>query len=67
LKLLEDSVVPLGVLTFIVLAVILFGISPLRVGRRRRAGRALPRRLAKYPRRALWSSLAGCIIAVRSD
>jgi TRAP-type mannitol/chloroaromatic compound transport system permease large subunit len=65
LKMLEDSVVPLGVLTFIVLAVILFGITTASesagvgaVGALYLAG------LAKYPRRTLWSSLAGLVIGI---
>jgi TRAP-type mannitol/chloroaromatic compound transport system permease large subunit len=63
LKLLADSVVPLGVLTFIVLAVILFGITTASesagigaVGALYLAG------MAKYPKRALWSSLVGLLI-----
>jgi TRAP-type mannitol/chloroaromatic compound transport system permease large subunit len=63
LKLLADSVVPLGVLTFIVLAVILFGITTASesagigaVGALYLAG------MSKYPRRALWSSLVGLLI-----
>jgi TRAP-type mannitol/chloroaromatic compound transport system permease large subunit len=65
LKMLEDSVVPLGVLTFVVLAVILFGITTASesagvgaVGALYLAG------LAKYPRRVLWSSLAGLLIGI---
>ena len=65
LKMLEDSVVPLGVLTFVVLAVILFGITTASesagvgaVGALYLAG------LAKYPRRVLWSSLAGLVIGI---
>ena len=65
LKMLEDSVVPLGVLTFIVLAVILFGITTASesagvgaVGALYLAG------LAKYPRRTLWASLAGLVIGL---
>jgi len=65
LKMLEDSVVPLGVLTFVVLAVILFGITTASesagvgaVGALYLAG------LAKYPRRTLWSSIAGLVIGI---
>ncbi|HEY1291192.1 MAG TPA: TRAP transporter large permease subunit [Burkholderiales bacterium] len=65
LKMLEDSVVPLGVLTFIVLAVILFGITTASesagvgaVGALYLAG------FAKYPKRTLWSSLAGLLIGL---
>jgi TRAP-type mannitol/chloroaromatic compound transport system permease large subunit len=73
LKMLEDSVVPLGVLTFVVLAVILFGITTASesagvgaVGALYLAG------LAKYPRRTLWASLVGLVIgltlgAMRAD
>ena len=63
LKMLADSVVPLGVLTFIVLAVILFGITTASesagigsLGALYLAG------MAKYPRRTLWSSLVGLLI-----
>jgi TRAP-type mannitol/chloroaromatic compound transport system permease large subunit len=63
LKMLADSVVPLGVLTFIVLAVILFGITTASesagigaVGAMYLAG------MSKYPRRVLWSSLVGLLI-----
>ena len=65
LKMLEDSVVPLGVLTFVVLAVILFGITTASesagvgaVGALYLAG------FAKYPTRTLWSSLAGLLIGL---
>ncbi|HEY7238517.1 MAG TPA: TRAP transporter large permease subunit, partial [Burkholderiales bacterium] len=65
LKMLEDSVVPLGVLTFVVLAVILFGITTASesagvgaVGALYLAG------FAKYPKRTLWSSLAGLLIGL---
>jgi TRAP-type mannitol/chloroaromatic compound transport system permease large subunit len=65
LKMLEDSVVPLGVLTFVVLAVILFGITTASesagvgaVGALYLAG------LAKYPRRTLWASLVGLAIGL---
>jgi TRAP-type mannitol/chloroaromatic compound transport system permease large subunit len=65
LKMLEDSVVPLGVLTFVVLAVILFGITTASesagvgaVGALYLAG------FAKYPKRTLWSSLTGLLIGL---
>jgi TRAP-type mannitol/chloroaromatic compound transport system permease large subunit len=63
LKMLAESVVPLGVLTFIVLAVILFGITTASesagigaVGALYLAG------MSKYPRRVIWASLVGLII-----
>jgi TRAP-type mannitol/chloroaromatic compound transport system permease large subunit len=63
LKMLADSVVPLGVLTFIVLAVILFGITTASesagigaVGALYLAG------MSKYPRRTLWASFVGLLI-----
>lgn len=63
LKMLEASVMPLGLLTFIVLAVILMGITTATesagigsLGALYLAG------FAKYPRRALWSSLVGLVI-----
>jgi TRAP-type mannitol/chloroaromatic compound transport system permease large subunit len=65
LKMLADAVVPLGVLTFIVLAVILFGITTASesagigaVGALYLAG------MSKYPRRTLWSSRAGLMIGL---
>jgi TRAP-type mannitol/chloroaromatic compound transport system permease large subunit len=65
LKMLADSVVPLGVLTFIVLAVILFGITTASesagigaVGALYLAG------MSKYARRTLWGSLAGLLIGL---
>ena len=65
LKMLEDSVVPLGVLTFVVLAVILFGITTASesagvgaVGALYLAG------MAKYQRRTLWASFAGLLIGL---
>ncbi len=65
LKMLEFSVVPLGVLTFIVLAVILFGITTASESAGIGAlGALYLAALSKYPRRALWSSLAGGIIGV---
>jgi TRAP-type mannitol/chloroaromatic compound transport system permease large subunit len=63
LKMLAESVMPLGVLTFIVLAVILFGITTASesagigaVGALYLAG------MSKYPRRVIWSSLVGLAI-----
>jgi TRAP-type mannitol/chloroaromatic compound transport system permease large subunit len=63
LKMLADSVVPLGVLTFVVLAVILFGITTASesagigaVGALYLAG------MSKYPKRTLWASLIGFLI-----
>jgi TRAP-type mannitol/chloroaromatic compound transport system permease large subunit len=73
LKLLEDSVVPLGVLTFVVLAVILFGITTASESAGVGAlGAFYLAGLAKYQRRVLWSSLAGLIVgaglsALRGD
>jgi TRAP-type mannitol/chloroaromatic compound transport system permease large subunit len=63
LKLLQASVVPLGVLTFIVLAVILFGITTASESAGVGAlGALYLAGMAKYPRRTVWSSLAGLII-----
>ena len=63
LKMLQASVVPLGVLTFIVLAVILFGITTASESAGIGAlGALYLAGMAKYPRRVLWSSLAGLII-----
>ena len=54
---------PLGVLTFIVLAVILFGITTASesagIGA---AGALYLAGMSKYPRRVLWSSLVGLLI-----
>jgi TRAP-type mannitol/chloroaromatic compound transport system permease large subunit len=62
LKLLELSVVPLAILTFIVLAVILFGITTASESAGIGAlGAFYLAGFAKYPRRALWASLAGGI------
>ena len=62
LKLLESSVVPLAVLTFTVLAVILFGICTATESAGIGAlGALYLAGYAKYPSRALWSSLAGGI------
>jgi TRAP-type mannitol/chloroaromatic compound transport system permease large subunit len=63
LKLLQASVVPLGVLTFIVLAVILFGITTASESAGVGAlGALYLAGMAKYPRRVLWSSVVGLII-----
>jgi TRAP-type mannitol/chloroaromatic compound transport system permease large subunit len=62
LKLLEDAVVPLGLLTFIVLAVILFGISTATESAAIGViGALFLAALAKYPRRTLWSGLIGAL------
>ena len=65
LKMLADSVVPLAVLTFVVLAVILFGITTASesaaigaVGALYLAG------MSKYPARTLWASLVGLVIGL---
>jgi TRAP-type mannitol/chloroaromatic compound transport system permease large subunit len=63
LKLLEESVVPLGLLTFVVLAVILFGITTASESAGIGAlGALYLASFAKYRRSALWSSLVGAII-----
>ena len=65
LKMLEDSVVPLGVLTFVVLAVILFGITTASESAGVGAlGALYLAGLAKYQRRVLWSSLAGLVVGL---
>ena len=65
LKLLEESVVPLGLLTFIVLAVILFGITTASESAGIGAlGALYLASFAKYRRAALWASLAGMIIGI---
>jgi TRAP-type mannitol/chloroaromatic compound transport system permease large subunit len=62
LKMLEESVVPLAVLTFIVLAVILFGITTATESAGIGAlGALYLAGFAKYPRRVVWSSLIGGI------
>jgi TRAP-type mannitol/chloroaromatic compound transport system permease large subunit len=65
LLMLEDSIVPLGVLTTVVLAVILLGITTATesaavgsLGAMYLAG------IAKYTKRTLWASAAGGIIGV---
>jgi TRAP-type mannitol/chloroaromatic compound transport system permease large subunit len=65
LKMLQASVVPLGVLTFIVLAVILFGITTASESAGVGAlGALYLAGMAKYPRRTLWSSLAGLAVGL---
>jgi TRAP-type mannitol/chloroaromatic compound transport system permease large subunit len=60
LKMLEASVVPLGVLTFVVLAVILFGITTATESAGVGAlGALYLASFQKYRRLTLWSSLAG--------
>ena len=57
---LEASVVPLGVLTFVVLAVILFGITTATESAAVGAlGALYLAALSKHPRQVLWWSLAG--------
>ena len=63
LKLLEESVVPLGLLTFVVLAVILFGITTASESAGIGAlGALYLASYAKFRRSALWSSLVGAIL-----
>jgi TRAP-type mannitol/chloroaromatic compound transport system permease large subunit len=65
LKELVVSVVPLGVLTFVVLAVILFGITTATESAAVGAlGALYLAALSKYPRRVLWATVAGAIIGV---
>ncbi len=65
LKELVVSVVPLGVLTFIVLAVILFGITTATESAAIGAlGALYLAGLSKYPRRVVWSSVAGAIVGL---
>jgi TRAP-type mannitol/chloroaromatic compound transport system permease large subunit len=65
LKELVISVVPLGVLTFIVLAVILFGITTATESAAIGALGALYLAvLAKFPRLVLWSSVFGTIVGL---
>jgi TRAP-type mannitol/chloroaromatic compound transport system permease large subunit len=65
LKLLEESVVPLGLLTFVVLAVILFGITTASESAGIGAlGALYLASYAKFRRAALWSSLVGAILGV---
>jgi TRAP-type mannitol/chloroaromatic compound transport system permease large subunit len=63
LKMLQASVVPLGVLTFVVLAVILFGITTATESAGVGAlGALYLATFEKYRRCTLWSSLVGLII-----
>jgi TRAP-type mannitol/chloroaromatic compound transport system permease large subunit len=65
LKMLEASVVPLGVLTFVVLAVILFGITTATESAGVGAlGAMYLANYEKYLRSTLWSTLAGVVIGV---
>jgi TRAP-type mannitol/chloroaromatic compound transport system permease large subunit len=65
LKMLEASVVPLGVLTFIVLAVILFGITTATESAGVGAlGALYLANYEKYRRLTLWSSLAGLALGL---
>jgi len=65
LKELVVSVVPLGVLTVVVLAVILFGITTATESAAIGALGALYLAvMMKYPRRVWWSSLVGAIVGV---
>ncbi len=65
LKMLESSVVPLALLTFVVLGVILFGITTATESAAVGAlGALYLAGYAKYSRRVLWSSLAGLIVGL---
>jgi TRAP-type mannitol/chloroaromatic compound transport system permease large subunit len=65
LKLLMASVMPLGVLTFIVLAVILFGITTASESAGVGAlGALYLAGMSKYPRRTLWATLAGLAVGM---
>lgn len=65
LKMLEASVVPLGVLSFVVLAVILFGITTATESAGVGAlGALYLASFQKYRRLTLWASLAGLVIGV---
>ena len=65
LKLLESSVVPLGVLTFIVLAVILFGITTATESAGIGAiGALYLATFEKYRRVTLWATLIGAVIGM---
>ena len=65
LKLLQASVVPLAVLTFVVLAVILFGITTATESAGMGAAGALYlASYQKYKRLTLWPSLAGLVIGM---
>ena len=65
LKLLEASVVPLAILTFVVLSVILFGITTATESAGMGAlGALYLASYQKYKRMTLWPSLAGLIIGM---
>jgi TRAP-type mannitol/chloroaromatic compound transport system permease large subunit len=65
LRMLEESVIPLGMLTFVVLAVILFGITTATESAGVGAlGALYLAGYAKYPRRVLWASLGGAVIGL---
>ncbi len=65
LKMLAASVVPLGVLTFVVLAVILFGITTATESAGVGAlGAMYLANFQKYRRSTLWSSLVGLVIGM---
>jgi len=65
LKMLQASVVPLGVLTFVVLAVILFGITTATESAGVGAlGAMYLANYEKYLRSTLWSTFAGIIVGV---
>jgi TRAP-type mannitol/chloroaromatic compound transport system permease large subunit len=65
LLMLEDSIVPLGVLTVVVLAVILLGITTATESAAVGAfGAMYLAAIAKYTKRTLWASLAGGLVGV---
>jgi len=65
LMMLEASIVPLGVLTFVVLAVILLGITTATESAAVGAlGAMYLAGMAKYIKRTLWSSLAGGLLGL---
>jgi TRAP-type mannitol/chloroaromatic compound transport system permease large subunit len=65
LKMLEESVVPLAVLTFIVLAVILFGITTATESAGVGAlGAVYLAAMSKYPRETSWGSVIGGVIGI---
>jgi len=65
LKMLEESVVPLAVLTFIVLAVILFGITTATESAGVGAlGAVYLAAMSKYPRETSWGSVIGGVIGL---
>jgi TRAP-type mannitol/chloroaromatic compound transport system permease large subunit len=65
LLMLEDSIVPLGVLTVVVLAVILLGITTATESAGVGAlGAMFLAGIAKYMKRTLWSSLVGGVVGL---